>query len=506
MKKKKLVKDNIFLIFALLVHVTYLVFIELKYFSLNTAYLDLGAFDSNIWKISTGDLTWAFAGHFQPVLLLYAVIYKIISGGWLLIFLQWLSVGIGAFLFYNYTKRLLNDGYATLVLMLFILNPCVINIIYFDFHTDHLIIPVMMIFYAYLEGKKCLLRNDKLIVASLAGVMMLIKEPLILAASMLGLIVFSKTKNKSFGIFLFLLGIGLSYIVMTRIIPAANANLGWSSETFAKGPFSYLGNNLGKIVINMFTRPQIWINRVIEWPKIKYLIFIFAPLGFVSLLKPLYLLPIIPILAISMLSTLENYYTIYYHYTAPLIIPIFVAFVHGLKAVKGQMSGVKSEFPVWRILGWKMLEERNVVVFILIGVFISTVFFHVMISHSPFGRIFWENYPKSSYGYEDYLITERSRIIWRAINKYISENPDISISSQNVVNNSYLAHRKKYHCFPHRFSECDYVVLDTKKDKYVIDVVKNAEYDELFESVRNSMELLYSYDGFYIFKAKKRLS
>jgi len=106
------------------------------------------------------------------------------------------------------------------------------------------------------------------------------------------------------------------------------------------------------------------------------------------------------------------------------------------------------------------------------------------------------NYYKISY-----VITERDRVLNDALRRFIPQNS--SVVSQNMVNNSYLAHRKEYYCFPQYIESADYVVLDQERAHYIIDKLDEEEYEKEFNKLLKSHQIVFSYDGIYIFKRVK---
>jgi len=77
-----------------------------------------------------------------------------------------------------------------------------------------------------------------------------------------------------------------------------------------------------------------------------YLGVAFGLLAFISLLRPAFLIPALPMLAIAMLSHSPDHYDYNSHYMAGLIMPIMLAFVLGLTQAEqtwvrlyGKLSG-----------------------------------------------------------------------------------------------------------------------------------------------------------------------
>ena len=77
---------------------------------------------------------------------------------------------------------------------------------------------------------------------------------------------------------------------------------------------------------------------------------------------------------------------------------------------------------------------------------------HVMLSPSPISRLFWSD-KVWTYSWQAYVPTERVAMIKSMIEKYIPADPDISVTTQNQLNYSHLAHRKVYLPFPMGIAE-----------------------------------------------------
>ena len=87
--------------------------------------------------------------------------------------------------------------------------------------------------------------------------------------------------------------------------------------------------------LTIFTQPHWVAEKVFTDPeRLKYLICLFGALGFIPLLRPGILWITIPILAHSLLSSEPIHYGFTYHYSAGLIIPNIIAFSEGLPQAK----------------------------------------------------------------------------------------------------------------------------------------------------------------------------
>lgn len=100
-----------------------------------------------------------------------------------------------------------------------------------------------------------------------------------------------------------------------------------------------------------------------------------------------------------------------------------------------------------------------------------------------------------------YIITERDRVLDNAIRRFIPQ--EASVTSQNTVNNSYLAHRTEYQSFVWGTEETDYIVLDRKRANFTRNEIYKREYEEKLKKLSESYKIVFSYDGIYIFERVK---
>ena len=96
---------------------------------------------------------------------------------------------------------------------------------------------------------------------------------------------------------------------------------------------------------------------------------------------------------------------------------------------------------------------------------------------------------------------DRDRDMRQALERHVPA--DASVSSQNSVNASRLAHRPEYVQFPQNGSV---VVVDTKRPMYVADQIEPEVFTERVESLRRERQILYESDGFVIFGPFRHLA
>ncbi len=463
----------------------------LRYLSFHTAFFDLGIYDHSVWNIAElGDLSYLAWGHFRPIVGVYALFYKLFPSAITLLLLQTLAVGFSAVPLYYIAKKKLGQGFYALLIVIiyFLYSPVAYNNL-FDFHADHLIILLMFWGFYFLERDKPL----AFFLVCLPG--LFLKEPLILSIGAMGLYAIVRYRMYKTGTILFVGSLLFFFLVVNVLLPGLNEGV-YGGELLEKS-FSYLGSSVFEIARNIFLHPGIIAKEIGDIWKMGYLAFLFVPLLLIPLLSPLSLLPALPALAISLLSQWRTHYWIQYQYTASLIAPIFISLIYGLKFLKERGGYPKTWFRKhFRI----NLSKNQFLKTSLFTILIVSIYYNITLSPSPISIFFWRKIMRDYYQ-TSYIITERDEILDDAIRKFIPE--EASVTSQNTVNNSYLAHRAEYHSFVWGTAETDYVVLDQKRAGFIRDETYKREYKEKLKKLSDGYEIVFSYDGIYIFERVK---
>jgi len=461
----------------------------LGYLSFNTAFYDLGIYDHAIWKIADqGNWKYLAWGHFRPIVGVYALFYKLFPSAITLLLLQTAAIGLSAVPLYYIAKSSLKSNYYALLIVIiyFLYSPLEYNNL-FDFHADHLIILLMFWGFYFLQRDKPL----AFFLVCLPG--LFLKESLILSISAMGFYAIIRCRKYKSGGILFIGAAIFFYLVTKYIMPYLGYDL-YTGIISHEGSFSYLGNNLFEAAKNLLLHPWIAIREIMNVWKMGYIAFLLLPLLFIPLLSPLSLITAIPALAISLLSRLPNHYWIQHQYTASLIAPLFVALIYGLKRLNVKEGYLR----IWLKKNLRIrLGKNQLLKASLASILIVSIYYNITLSPSPISVLFWKNLIRDYYK-ASYVVSERDRVLGDAIERFIPQNN--SVVSQNTVNNSYLAHREEYYCFPEQIESADYVVLDQKRAHYVIGKVDEEEYEKEFNKLPNSHQIVFSYDGIYIFK------
>ena len=536
-----------------------------KSISLHSFFFDLGSFESLLYRIvNTGEWQWAFAGHTHWFALPIGWLYKLLPpnlASYCLVSMQAILLLLPALWFY---RRF--GVFAAFVYIAYC--PLWVNTL-FDFHFDHLAVPLLMGFYLALLDRKIGLA------VLIATLLVFIKEPFALQTAACGaLMLWAAFCGSSIwmqpldqisrrwlvvgAVWLLSAGLGYFYFAVHYLLPYFAYDV-WGG-TMGGEAFGWLGQGLDEILQTIATKPYLVIWDIITTPhKLVYLVVGFGLLAFIPLLRSVFLIPAIPLLAIALLSRVPNYYDYNTHYTAGLIIPMIFAFVYGLP----RAEWIWERFITWG--GWQRWRIESTVgkgLFTRLGIDLDTpqdrkllfyvlfsswfVFGHIMLSPSPISRLFWSD-KVWSYSWQAYVPTERDAMMKVAMKKFIPADPEVSVTTQNTLNYSHLAHRKVYLPFPMAIAEpskvldwsnrtgegfwvfvrsgykptvithdryADYVVLDLKRPYFLVDrgcewiygECSNREMEKEFLDwvayTQSIYDVVFEQDGFMILRRR----
>jgi uncharacterized membrane protein/alpha-beta hydrolase superfamily lysophospholipase len=321
-------------VFILIYIVYFSVASILRYSNFYTGRFDLGNMDQAVWNTIHGRIFQVtdpngtatisrLAFHADFILILISPLYLIWSNPQMLLLLQAVVLGLGAFFVYLIANHLLrNKNLALTFSTVYLLNPGLQFSNLYDFHAIVLGTTLLLAtFYFYLRKKYFLF----LVFAFLAGIT---KEEVWAIISLFGLVIilrvifenrfkFKLSRHQIleiiFGLFLFLAGAFLCYLLIWKFIPLAKGG-----EHFALSYYSDFGGSASSISKNILFSPLKTISIIFQPQKIQYLLQLFFPFGLTSILAPLYLIFAVPDLLINLLSNNLPMHQIYYQYTAAI--------------------------------------------------------------------------------------------------------------------------------------------------------------------------------------------
>lgn len=423
------------LLFSFLILINYITFS--KHLNFYSSWFDLWIFDQVIYKYSNfefpasssiREISNIEADHFHPILLVYALIYKIYASPLVLIFLQNFFFTLWWLWIYKISKYKLHIPviwfWLTLLYLIFKWN---INALLFDFHP--LVIAVSLFpWLFYYSIKKDWLKYFLLLIPIL-----LTKENLSIYIIFFWIYQFFIQKERKVWIISFLIWSIYFYLVMNYFLPA----MWWGWKYWS---YDALWTNPKELIINTFLHPLNFLS-VIFWSSIKiitYLHHLWSGL-YIAIFSPLVIL-LIPSYAQKFLSSREEFWTMNFHYSIDIywIIAVWIIFT---------LVSLKHKYP-----------KNHIKIITILSIFIFINWLLINLYKSP---ILYSNYK-----------LENKKIL----NTIIKWLPDsIKLSTQNNIV-PHFSHNKDIYIFPNLWNS-EYILLNTKINSWwPLSSDKNLEY------------------------------
>lgn len=285
---------------------------------------DLGIFDQAIYLIGKNQTPFSslmgihiLGDHAAVIYYPLALLYKIYPDVHWLLLVQAVALSLGAWPSWSLARLAgLNQEQSRAIAFIYLLYPVVFNINLFDFHPEVIALPAILA--AILAA-----RLNKIVWFCTAILLVLsCKAVLSLTVVAMGLWLFFCEKKQRCGAIALLLGAAWFLIASQKIIPFFSG-----SEVAGVGRYSYLGNSVLEIIINLILKPQLVLGKILSFDTFKYLFILTLPviwllLPFSGKLRLQYLtalIPAIPTLLINILSDLPFQRSLAYQYSVPII-------------------------------------------------------------------------------------------------------------------------------------------------------------------------------------------
>ena len=449
-----------------------------RYLTWHSFVHDLGSYDQKVWMVSLQTSWWEMLRqtwrggmevspcgrvrewgvcHLQPLHVIPALMYRLWASPILLLMTQVLTVMSGVFPLYRLATRRLGDPPLALgVCGLYLMFPAVQFNALLDFRPDFVIIPLLLWGFLLADQGRFV---PALIAVGSAGLM---KEALILTWGMFGLYLWLRHGRRRLGIGVFAMSLIAFFVVAFWLLsgPAASE---------------------GGFMLDKYFR-EIGPGLLLRRDKLLYLAALFGPLAGLPLLSPVPLLPALPTLGISLLSSDVSHASIQAQHGASAIAPIFVA-----------LLDVMARFPPARIV-W-LTPTR-----LVRGLVVLSFFVMVALGPTPLSVNFWKQPWGGHWHYTQY-IPDRQATLDRAV-RLIPSDPQVAVVSQNDVNSAHLAHRYAYFAFPNQLPRADYVLLDTLRWPFVYWTPEPDRYRSLVQELRESdrWQIVFDEDGVLLFR------
>lgn len=285
---------------------------------------DLGIFDQAIYLIGKNQTPFSslmgihiLGDHAAVIYYPLALLYKIYPDVHWLLLVQAVALSLGAWPSWSLARLAgLNQEQSRAIAFIYLLYPVVFNINLFDFHPEVIALPAILA--AILAARL----NKVVWFCSAVLLVLSCKAVLSLTVVAMGLWLFFCEKKQRCGAIALLLGAAWFLIASQKIIPFFSG-----SEVAGVGRYSYLGNSVLEIIINLILKPQLVLGKILSFDTFKYLFILTLPviwllLPFSGKLRLQYLtalIPAIPTLLINILSDLPFQRSLAYQYSVPII-------------------------------------------------------------------------------------------------------------------------------------------------------------------------------------------
>ncbi len=448
-----------------------------------TARYDLGNMTQAVWSASRGELfrvsdpdglrVSRLGAHVDPILGLFAPLWKIWPHPEMLLVVQTLAVATMAVPAYLLARRWLGDaGLAVAFAAVALMLPAVQWATLFDFHPVTLAAPLLLwCIWAAVAGRYVTLG----VLATLAA---LTKEQVGLALVILGLWMMISLGRRRAGAILALLSLAWTAVAVGLIIPHYRSGGG---NAFVEDRYGALGDGVGGVMKTLVTRPWDAVEVAMSADRGMYLLALLLPLLALSLGAPLLAAGALPDLVLNLLSSRSEQHAIEYHYSAVIAPFLLAAAILGLATLRGRPRPSR-------------LPARIVAPGPLAGAVIGAA----VLSGYLWGPLpFWQHVPGGSrVRAEQFTVPDRAALLRQAI---ATIPADATVSAGNRIG-GHLSDRRTILVFP-AIGTADFVVVDTARAD-VGDAVKPAEHAVLVEQLRRRADYaaIFERDGVVVFR------
>ncbi len=398
-----------------------------KYLNFFMGKFDLGNMDQTVWNTLHGRIFMftnpdstenisRLAFHADFILILLSPLYLIWSDPRMLLILQTVVLGLGAYFVYKIGQHILKDNTISLIFAYaFLLNPLVQKQNLYDFHAVVLATTFLLAVWYFFIKKNLVWMTVFLILAVLT------KENIYLITAIFGIFLITR-KHFKLGSIITIVSITTFILLMKTFIPEARGG-----EHFAVSFLSEFGDSFGAAAITIITNPIQTIQVFFEHNGLRYLNMLLLPLGYLPFASPLYLLFAAPDIAKNTLADNPNFRSSFYQYNAEILPFLFISSIYGV-------SLLMKYFP-------KKMLVYYILIFSLIGTWLHGAL--------PFG--------KSPY----VSIYTNPRSDADQIRKFIAEiDEGKSVAATNNLG-SHLSRRENIYVLPRGINEADMILLLT---------------------------------------------
>ncbi len=298
--------------FALVVFFSILSWCLLRHYSFLNSINDIGVFDQAVWGGANGlgflNTSMPYSGnnswlgfHFHLILGFFVPLYMIAESVYWFYFVQAACLSVSVCVVYYIADELGWGIWGRFFWVLaFLLNPFVFNAFLWDFHPVFIALPIC------LWGYVCILKDKWKELLVVCFLLMLIKESLGLMVAGFGVLAIFANHRVLLGGGLVFLGVIHLFVVVNILMPYYSPLDSHPMLMEGQGQlsrFSWLGGTIEEIVRYVLFNPIEVVSFVLfgigAW---RYIVVLFFPYMFLSLLQFHFLIPVLGELAVNVLS------------------------------------------------------------------------------------------------------------------------------------------------------------------------------------------------------------
>jgi uncharacterized membrane protein len=318
---------------------------SLRHILFRSGAFDLGFFDQAVWLISRGRVPISsilgihvLSDHAAFILYPIALLYVVFPSPFTLLAVQAICLAGGAWPVWRIALEAgLGRNRSLAMVAAYLSYPLILTANIFDFHPEVIAVPALLM--AILAARQ----ERRIAFCAWIAVALACKEVLSLTVAAMGLWLLLGSRKRFCGLVALLGGAAWFIIATQLLIPYYSGERGPSGL----GHYSYLGSSVGQIVLSVFTRPGLLVNRVISMDSLIYLAILFVPVMWGIHRKKCWpLLAAAPAILLNLLSENDAQRSPFFQYSLPALPFIFAAVIESVAAERAWLSELRG------ILGW----------------------------------------------------------------------------------------------------------------------------------------------------------
>jgi uncharacterized membrane protein len=327
-----------------------------------TSIADLGCFDQAIWMASQGHaliITFHPMGimnylgnHFQPILYLFAPLYKLLPSVYWLILCQSAAISFSSLPIFLIARHLTgSDKMALTWSLIYLLNPFIFAAAAWDFQPA--IIALFLISLALLA----ILKKRPIFLLLISIGLLACKEHMGLTVAGLGFLYGLTNKNWIVGAGLIAIGLSTMALVIGVIMPHYSLTGQHPMLNAAKDArYQWLGNSLSEVIKKLVSEPLTVIKVLfLEMEGGNYIFWLLAPFLFLPIGALFWMLPALGDFLANLLSANPMPRSLFSYHSATIVPLLTIAAIHGLRKLSLYLKTISAENILKTLLGFNLI-------------------------------------------------------------------------------------------------------------------------------------------------------